>query len=468
MPVLREHRSLLVAMCAAQFFMPFMMAGVNAVLPPLGESLGASARELSLVGAVYSLGLVIFQLAGGTLGDIFGRRRVFLAGMGIFGCTSIVLGFVSNMTLFIVLRLVQGTGCALLSSCSLALLVSAAPSELRASYLGISSAAVYAGIACGPPLAGCVAGWLGWQWLFWLTGLAALAAMLLTVFHVRMEWRPARGEHFDTSGCLIYACCMAALTIGASELADYPGLGGAMLALWAVLAVVLCLRELRTAFPLLDVRMLAHNRVTSLSLIAAFINYCSFFGMLFFFSLYLQMGRGMSVQQTGLVLAMQALVQALSSPLAARLCGRWQAGHVCTLGTVLCGCGLLLAAFLELDSTLWLIFGSQGRLGVGVSFFALSNTAIIMESAGEKNVGRASGLVGMVRTAGMLCNMVIITLTLSFFLGHAAVGPDNMPQFLRAMRTDMIFFGVLNLLAVTCTLARNGSRRDGGPREDIA
>ena len=459
-------------MCAAQFFMPFMMAGVNAVLPPLGESLGASARELSLVAAVYSLGLVIFQLAGGTLGDIFGRRRVFLAGMAIFGCTSIVLGFVGDMTLFIALRLVQGTGCALLSSCSLALLVSAAPSELRASYLGISGAAVYAGIACGPPLAGCVAGWLGWQWLFWLTGLAALGAMLLTVFHVRMEWRPARGEHFDTAGCLIYACSMAALTIGASELADYPGLGGAMLAAWAVLAVVLCLRELRTAFPLLDVRMLAHNRVTSLSLVAAFINYCSFFGMLFFFSLFLQMGRGMSVQDAGLVLAMQALVQALSSPLAARLCGRWQPGHVCTLGTVLCGCGLLLAAFLELDSTLWIIFGTifgtQALLGVGVSFFALSNTAIIMESAGEKNVGRASGLVGMVRTAGMLCNMVIITLTLSFFLGHEAVGPDNMPQFLRAMRTDMILFGVLNLLAVTCTLARNGSRPNGDGRKEIA
>ena len=440
MAVLREHRSLLVAMCAAQFFMPFMMAGVNAVLPPLGESLGASARELSLVGAVYSLGLVIFQLAGGTLGDIFGRRRVFLAGMGIFSLTSIVLGFVSDMTLFIVLRLVQGTGCALISSCSLALLVSA----------------------------GCVAGWLGWQWLFWLTGLAALGAMLLTVFHVRMEWRPAKGEHFDTAGCLIYACCMAALTIGASELADYPGLGGAMLAVWAALAILLCLRELRTAFPLLDVRMLAHNRVTTLSLVAAFINYCSFFGMLFFFSLFLQMGRGMSVQQTGLILAMQALVQALSSPLAARLCSRWQAGHVCTLGTVLCGCGLLLAAFLELDSTLLLIFGTQALLGVGVSFFALSNTAIIMESAGEQNVGRASGLVGMVRTAGMLCNMVIITLTLSFFLGHEAVGPDNMPQFMQAMRTDMILFGVLNLLAVTCTLARNGSRRDGGGSGEIA
>ena len=184
-------------MCAAQFFMPFMMAGVNAVLPPLGESLGASARELSLVAAVYSLGLVIFQLAGGTLGDIFGRRRVFLAGMAIFGCTSIVLGFVGDMTLFIALRLVQGTGCALLSSCSLALLVSAAPSELRASYLGISGAAVYAGIACGPPLAGCVAGWLRWQWLFWLTGLAALGAMLRYILKNGWSGRMTKQQAVD-------------------------------------------------------------------------------------------------------------------------------------------------------------------------------------------------------------------------------------------------------------------------------
>lgn len=63
MSIAKEHRWLLLAVCAAQFFMPFMVAGVNAVLPPLGESLGASARELSLLGAVYTLGLVVFQLA---------------------------------------------------------------------------------------------------------------------------------------------------------------------------------------------------------------------------------------------------------------------------------------------------------------------------------------------------------------------------------------------------------------------
>ena len=174
MSIAKEHRWLLLAVCAAQFFMPFMVAGVNAVLPPLGESLGASARELSLLGAVYTLGLVVFQLAVGTLGDIYGRRRVFLFGLSLFSVLALVLGFIPHIDVFIGLRLFQGMGAAMLSSSSLALLASAAPKEMRASYLGLSGVAVYAGIACGPPVGGLVAGWLGWRWLFWGTGLAAL------------------------------------------------------------------------------------------------------------------------------------------------------------------------------------------------------------------------------------------------------------------------------------------------------
>lgn len=162
MSIAKEHRWLLLAVCAAQFFMPFMVAGVNAVLPPLGESLGASARELSLLGAVYTLGLVVFQLAGGTLGDIYGRRRVFLFGLSLFSVLALVLGFIPHIDVFIGLRLFQGMGAAMLSSSSLALLASAAPKEMRASYLGLSGVAVYAGIACGPRWAvWWPAGWAG-------------------------------------------------------------------------------------------------------------------------------------------------------------------------------------------------------------------------------------------------------------------------------------------------------------------
>ena len=105
MSVCREHRWLLLAVCAAQFFMPFMMAGVNAVLPAISLSLDASARELGLIGAFYALGLAVFQLAGGLWGDIWGRRRIFLVGLAIFSLSGALLGFVENMTLFLFLRL---------------------------------------------------------------------------------------------------------------------------------------------------------------------------------------------------------------------------------------------------------------------------------------------------------------------------------------------------------------------------
>ena len=102
----KGHGSLLLAVCASLFCMPFMMAGVNAVLPPLGLSLHASARELGLMGAFYAMGLAVFQLAGGSLGDIWGYRRVFLWGVGIFAATGALLGFVNSVPAFLALRFV--------------------------------------------------------------------------------------------------------------------------------------------------------------------------------------------------------------------------------------------------------------------------------------------------------------------------------------------------------------------------
>lgn len=455
MPIEKNHRRLLLAICTALFFMPFMMAGVNAVLPPLGESLHASARQLGLVGAFYSLGLAVFQLAAGSLGDICGRRRIFLWGMAIFALAGAALGFVDSMPLFLALRFVQGLGGALFNASGLALLASAAPPGMRASYLGFSGAAVYAGIACGPPVAGFIAGWLGWRWLFWGNALAALCAFLLMKCCVNLEWRTAEDQPFDWLGCIIYACAMTALTFGSSELAESPALAWGLLAAFALLLAAFCVKELKSRYPLLDIRMLARNRVFALSSLAAFVNYSSFFGMIFFFSLYLQVGRGMSVQEAGLFLALQSVLQVLATPLAARLCNAWEPGKVSAVGVALCGLGLTAAAFLELDSPLSLLLGAQCLLGVGISLFALPNTTIILESAGPDRVGQASGLTGAVRTGGQLCNMVVITLTLGFFLGQEAVGPGTMDAFLRGMRTDLIIFGVLNLLAVGCVLARN-------------
>jgi MFS family permease len=451
----KEHRRLLVAVCTSLFFMPFMMAGVNAVLPAIAEDMQCSARQLSMVGAFYALGLVVFQLAAGSLGDIYGRKRVFLWGMGIFSLTGAVLGFVASMPLFLALRFVQGMGGALFNASGLALLASAAPPGLRAIYLGFSGSAVYAGIACGPPVAGFITGLLGWRWLFWGNAAAAILAFLLMKYSVNLEWRTARDQPFDWAGCGIYAVAMTALTFGATEMALHPSLAWGLLAAFALLFALFCFKERGSRYPLMDVRLLARKPLFALSLLAALVNYSAFFGLVFFFSLYLQVGRGMDVAHAGLFLSLQSVAQVVTTPLAARLCNVWDPGKVCAVGVGLCGIGLIAAAFLDIDVPLWWLLAAQIPLGAGISLFSLPNTSIILESAGPDHVGQAAGLTGAVRTGGNLFTMLLITITLSLFFGHEPVSVENMHIFMRSMRADLAIFGLLNLAAVGCVLARN-------------
>ena len=447
-------RALLLSVCVAQFVLPFMMAGVNAVLPPIGESTAASARELSLLTTFYALGLAIFQLTSGRMGDVWGRRRIFLLGMSIFSVTGAVLGCLNDIHIMQGLRFVQGAGAAMFNASGLAILAAAAPPGMRGQYLGLSGAAVYAGIACGPPVAGLVAGFVGWRWLFWGNALAGVMAWCLMRFTVRAEWYEGKGEPFDWRGGLMYGSGMAALTLGSTALQTSPGAGWSLLGLGLFLMVLYVRLELRTDYPLLDVRLLVKNKVFGLSSLAAFVNYASSFGMLFFFSLYLQVVRGLDVREAGLFLALQFVVQAATTPWAGRLSDRKGPELVSAIGIGLCGLGLCACVLLGRDTPLWYLMVAQVMLGLGISLFAMPNTNVILDSAGPGHLGQAAGLTGAVRTGGGLFNMVIISSTLGFYLGNQPVTAETIEPFLYSMRVDLLFFGLLNLAAVGCALGR--------------
>lgn len=444
----------LISVSVGYFFLPFMLAGVNAVLPSIGQSLHASAQDLGMISAAYTLGLAVAQLAAGRLGDIWGRKRVFLHGMELFAFTGILLCFTTSLPLFIVLRFVQGCGGALFNASGLALLAGVTPPAARGRFLGINAAAVYAGIACGPPLSGFITGMANWRGVFALCAAAAAVTWLLMRFSVRREWRVSAGEPFDWAGCAMYVGAMAALTCGAGCIGRHPAAGWGLSALTLLLLAAFWRWETRTPFPLLHVRLFQVNRTFALSSLASFINYSSIFGMLFFFSLYLQTARGFSVQESGLLLTTQAVVQVLVSTWAGGLADRRGPGKVSAFGIALCGAGILYAVTLHLQSSIWSIVLIQAIMGLGVSLFAVPNTTIILSSAGERYLGQASSVNGAVRTAGMLVNMIIVTITLGFFLGNAPAGPDTVPDLLKAMRADFIIFGVLNLLAVGCAFSR--------------
>lgn len=455
MSIERAHYSLLLAICLSLFTTPLMASGINAVLPEIGASLSASAGQLGLVGASYSLGLAILQLACGSLGDIKGHRRIFITGAAIFALASFCAGFCHYIHMFLALRFIQGIGGAMLSASGLALLASAAGHERRAAYLGLSGAAVYSGIACGPPLAGLIAGAIGWRWLLWINTCTCLLAGCLMKFGARIEWRPARQKRFDLGGAARYALAMALLTLGAATVANRPLIGAPAFCACIAAFIVFWRHEKHNAFPILNFQVLATNRLLRLSCLAALVNYASFFGLVFYLSLYIQVAMGMSVQATGLILAFQPLMQLCATPLATRLCNKWQKGTVCAMGAGFCGAGLLAAALLGPGSPLAVLFVAQGLLGSGMSIFALSNTAILLESAGSAHIGQASGLTGAVRTAGQLISMSLVTLSLTFFLGQQAVSVETLPGFMQSMRMNLLIFCILNLGAIWMVLKRN-------------
>jgi len=430
-----------------------MLAGVNAVLPILGGDLDLSARQLSLISTIYTLSLAIAQLSSGRIGDILGRRRLFLSGLGIFCLCSAALGFVRHFEIFVCIRFIQGLGAALFNASGLAILMTLAPADKRGTILGISAASVYAGISCGPALAGLLAGAFGWRWLFWGSALSAVGAWLLMHHNLQEEWRPSRGEPFDWLGFFCYGGFMSCLALGASSL---------QYAFWApwMLVGALCLLicyirlEWHSTFPLLELRLFTQNRIFALAALAAFVNYASSFGVSFYFSMYLQSLRGLSVNDAGMFLAVQAVVQMLTAPPSGRLSDRYGANLISTLGIGLCGLGIALGALIEADTPLTLLVGIQILLGMGIGLFATPNTTLILGSAGARYLGQASGVTGAVRTGGMLINMIIVTTTLSFFMGQAPLRPENVQAFMESMRLDFCIFAGLNLLALCCALGR--------------
>ena len=444
-------RSVIIAVAAAQFMLPFMMAGVGTLLPIIGTELHASAMELGLVNGVYGLSLTIFHLVSGRMGDMLGRRRLFLGGLTIFMVMTVVTPFVTDITLFLVCRFIHAMGTAMMNTCALAILTALAPPSMRGRVLALASMGLFAGISAGPALAGIIATTLGWKWLFF--GLLPVGAMAwyLMATTVKMDWTNNPDKPFDWWGALFYSLAVIGLSGGATFILQ--GLW-AMVALGAgvVLLIAFIMLQTRTAYPILDARFIFHNPIFLINALASFINNSTLMGLIFYLSLYLQGVKHLDVLHAGLVLSVSPAVQLVCTPLAGRLADRFQAAKVATLGMAIQGVGLFLASRLMPDSLAYEVTVAQIFLGVGVSLFAAPNTSAIMGSVDGAHLSQASGIVGTMRTMGMLLSMIIVSVSMNRYLGASPLNDGNIPAFMDAMHLNLNLFGALNLLAIFCSL----------------
>jgi MFS family permease len=212
--------------------------------------------------------------------------------------------------------------------------------------------------------------------------------------------------------------------------------------------------EVRTRYPVLDVRLLRDNRLFALSNLAALLNYAGTFGVTFFLSLYLQYVKGLSPQGAGAVLFVQPLAQAVLSPLCGRLADRYPPERVATAGMALCTVGLAVSTTITASTSLAVLVVMLAVLGTGFALFSSPNTSAIMGSVPARYYGLASGMVSSMRTLGMLTSMTIITVIFSVTMGKHAVTPETQPAFLLSMRTGLAAFCLLCAAGILFSLGR--------------
>src|SRR5690242_9165397 len=292
---------------------------VNVALPSIQRDLGITRSELEWTVTAYALTFAVLLLTGGKLGDLLGRRKIFMLGLGVFTLASLWCGLSGGATELIAARSVQGVGAALMMPATLSIITATfAPAE-RGAAIGIWAGVSASALAIGPLLGGIITQHLSWNWIFYVNvpiGAIGLATTTLTVPESRDT---SREQRLDLPGLLSSGIGMFALVYALIEANNYGWTSARILGLFAVAVVALVtfvLLELHQRLPMLDVSLFRSGTFLGANTVALLVT-LAMFGIFFFFPIYLQTIRepNWSPTQVGAALLPWTLMVVIFAPI---------------------------------------------------------------------------------------------------------------------------------------------------------
>ena len=345
MPALDRKWWTLIAVCTATFMLLLDITIVNVALPSIQRSLHSSFSDLQWVVDAYSLTLAVCLLTAGVIGDIRGRRAIFAAGLVIFTLSSLVCGLSSSPLMLTIARAVQGTGGAVMSATSVALIASAFQGRDRGTAFGIYGAVLGGAVAIGPLVGGALTSGVGWRWIFYVNVPIGVVAVALTLAKVK-ESRDPTGRTIDWAGVALFSVSLFTLVLALIRGND-DGWGSAkIVGLLVVSAITLGLfifTELRVKQPMLDLSLFRRPAMTGVSMVAFTLG-ASAFALFLYMTLYIQDGLGYGPLAAGLRFLPTTLLAFLVAPIAGKLTVKVQSRFPLGIGMLLVAGALLLMA----------------------------------------------------------------------------------------------------------------------------
>jgi EmrB/QacA subfamily drug resistance transporter len=454
----RPHRPIAVAaLCLGTLAVQFDSA-VNVAFPDLVRAFALPIPDIQWIVIAYTLTYAALMLVFGRAGDIFGHRRIFLAGTAISALAYVLCALAPSYPLLLAARVLQGIGAALALSCGPALITSLYGEERRAQVLGLYTFLIGLGGGLGPIVGGLLVERFGWPSVFAFRAPIALAAFAAAFALPAGVARTAR-EGFDAIGAALLVLAIAAVVLALNQLQGRDQLLAslALFAASALLGLAFVWRELRFDHPIIDVRVFRDADFALLNAAHTLISLAGF-AIFLLAPFYLSAIGGLSAPATGLVLAAAPLGMILGAPAATRLARSVHPRRMALLGAIASAAGLLTISLLGARLNVPVLVLACLLQGFGMGLFQVAYFDIATATLPKENRGVAGSLVLMTRTIGIV--MGASALTLAFrLLSETAAARDGHAPLLAGFSGAFMIAGLISLLVVVLALARGWAGR---------
>ena len=394
---------------------------VNVALPSIHRDLGASIQALEWTVNAYVLAYAVLLLTGAALGDRFGRRRMFIAGIVLFTLSSAASAVAPSIDLLIAARALQGIGAAIVTPLTLTLLADAFPPERRGVALGVWSGISGIAVALGPLVGGAVIQLSSWHWIFWINvpigiALVPLAARRLAESHGASQRLDLRGLALASTGLfgIVYG-----LVRSQSQGWTSPEIVVALSA-GALLVVAFIAYELRARDPMLPMSFFA-KRSFAVTNAVSLAMYFGMFGSIFFLSQFLQNVLGNTPLQAGVKLLVWTGATMVVAPLAGFFSERYGSRVFMAAGLALQAIALgWLAALASVDQTFASMIGPFVLAGSGMALVFAPAANAVLSSVHTDEAGQASGAANAIRELGGVLGIAVLATVFSSHGSYAS------------------------------------------------
>jgi EmrB/QacA subfamily drug resistance transporter len=375
---------------------------VNVALPAIEHSLHMSIASLEWIVTAYALTFAALLITGGKLGDMFGRRRMFIVGLVVFTLASLACGLAPSAGFLIGARAVQGIGAALMNPATLSIITATFPPKERGQAIGIWAGVSALALAIGPLLGGLIVDNINWHWIFYVNVPVGIVGIVVSYFFITESRDTSHEQSIDLPGLVTSGASLLALSYALIEGNKHGWTSPEILGLFvgaAVLLAAFILLEMRQRLPMLDLSLFKIGSFVGANLVAMLVS-LGMFGVFFFISLYVQNVLGYSPTKAGAIFLPMTILIILVAPIAGKLSDRIGSRWLMGAGMTIVGVSLLLYQRIGLHTGFWSLLPQLMLGGLGMALTMSPMTSAAMSSVPVDKAGVGSGVLNSFRQMG--------------------------------------------------------------------